>query len=246
MSRKRKKRPRRRRARPRRRPSPTSSTFDYQGVIDQADKVLAENGIEVAADNWQQAALDWFAADERDRNELARYMAAYEGRLGVTWARYLLRLEIFFRVDDHTAIITHYDRTMARYPRSPLVEMWVAEQIARHGGDWWRARRMLLHVVEQLPNHARPRYELGFMHYLLGDFTGALPWFDEAAVRLTDDEDEIGARVLYNRGLVRYALDGDRRTAIAEVKAALRLKRDYPQARQALRALRGRGRWVAW
>jgi tetratricopeptide (TPR) repeat protein len=222
------------------------ATFDYQRAVREVDKVLAENNAEIRADNWQQVALDWFTADERDRNELARYIAAHAGQLGVAWARDLVRLEVFFRANDHTAIITHYDRAMTRYPRCPLVEMWVAEQIGRHGGDWWRARPLLLYAVEQLPDYARPYYELGFMHYLLGDFPGALRWFDQAATRLTDDEAGIGARIFYNRGLVRYAVDGDRATAIADVEAALRLKPDYPQAEEALRGLRGRVRWVPW
>jgi hypothetical protein len=140
------------------------ATFDYQRAVREVDKVLAENNAEIRADNWQQVALDWFTADERDRNELARYIAAHAGQLGVAWARDLVRLEVFFRANDHTAIITHYDRAMTRYPRCPLVEMWVAEQIGRHGGDWWRARPLLLYAVEQLPDYARPYYELGFMH----------------------------------------------------------------------------------
>ncbi|MBC8447569.1 MAG: hypothetical protein H8D78_07450 [Chloroflexi bacterium] len=246
MSRKARKRPRRREARSRERPSPVPRTFDYRRVIGQADKVLAESDVAVSADNWQPVVLDWFTANERDRNELAHYIAAHEEQLGVTWARDLLRLEVFFRVNDHAAIIAHYDRAMSRYPPAPLVKMWVAEQIGRHGGDWWRARPMLLTVVEQLPAHARPRYELGFLHFLLGDFPGARHWFDEAAARLTDDENDIGAQVFYNRALVRYALDGDREAAIAGVKEALRLNPDYRQARETLRGLRGRERWVPW
>lgn len=70
--------------------------------------------------------------------------------------------------------------------------------------------------------------------------------FNQAADRLAEDDVEVGARVFYNRGLVRYFLDGDKQAAIADVKEALRRKPDYPQAREALRGLRGRVRWVPW
>jgi hypothetical protein len=45
---------------------------------------------------------------------------------------------------------------------------------------------------------------------------------------------------------VRYFLDGNRKTAIADLEEALRRKPDYPQAREALRGLRGRVRWMPW
>ena len=105
---------------------------------------------------------------------------------------------------------------------------------------------MYQYVVEQVPDHPKSYYELGFMNYLLGDFQGALDWFNQAADRVADDDVEMGARVFYNRGLVRYFLDGDRQTAIADVNEALRRKPDYAQAKEALRGLRGRGRWVSW
>jgi tetratricopeptide (TPR) repeat protein len=226
---------------------PLHPNADYRRAVRKADSVLAESGVEIQADTWQAEALDWFTADDRDRQELARYIAAHEGVLGIPWARDLLRLEVFLRAADHEAILAHYDRAMNRYPRCPLVEMWAAEALARHGADWWRARAMLLYAVEQLTDQARPRYELGFQHYLLGDFAGAIGWFDEAAERLTETEDDIGSRVYYNRGLVRHALTGDKKAAVADVKTALRLDPDYAQAKQTLRALRGRVvRWVPW
>jgi tetratricopeptide (TPR) repeat protein len=124
--------------------------------------------------------------------------------------------------------------------------MWVADQVFRHAGDFWRARQMYRYAVDRLPGHAKPYYELGFMSYLLGDFVGALDWFNQAAERLAADDVELGARILYNRGMVRYVVDGDRKAAIANVQEALERKPDYPQAQEALRGLRGRMRWVPW
>ena len=126
--------------------------------------------------------------------------------------------------------------------------MWVADQVFRRMGDFWRARGMYRYAIEHLPEHPRPYYEMGFMNYLLGDFLGALDWFDQAAEHVTAAYDEVGARVFHNRGLVRYFLDGDRKAAIADMKEALRHKPDYRQAEQILRGLRGRRkvRWVPW
>ncbi len=50
----------------------------------------------------------------------------------------------------------------------------------------------------------------------------------------------------FNRGIVRYALDGDRKAAIADVQTALRLRPDYEQAKETLRGLRGKVRWSPW
>ena len=207
---------------------------------------MDSNNVDIRPDNWQQFALEWFTPNEPERGELTRYVADHEHRLGVAWARELLRLEVFFQAADHSQIIAHYDRAFSRYPRCALIEMWVADQVFRHGGDFWRARRMYRYVMDHLPNRSKPYYELGFMSYLLGDFPGALDWFNQAADRVRDDDVEMGARIFYNRGLVRYFLNGDRETAIADVQEALRRKPDYPQAKQALRALRGIVRWSPW
>lgn len=243
MSRKPRKRKRTRQAQPRQR-SRVSSV--YQRNIRQADDVLAREGVEIRPDNWQQLALDWFVPDEPERSELAHYIADHEPELGVPWAWELLRLEVFFQAKDHTQIIAHYDRALVRYPRCALVEMWVADQIYRHIGDFWRARQMYRYAVDHLPDHPKPYYELGFMSYLLGDFQGALDWFNQAAERVPDDDVEMGTRVFYNRGMVRFALDDDREAAITDVKEALRRKPNYPQAKEALRGLRGKVRWVPW
>jgi tetratricopeptide (TPR) repeat protein len=245
MSRK-KKDKRRSRGRFRRSTRPTAMDHAYREAVREADRALAESEVEIRADNWQEVALDWFTADARDRGELSSYIVSHKSRLGIGWARDLLRLEVFLRAGDHEAIMPHYDRAMTQYPRCALVDTWVAEQIGRQGGDWWRARSMLLYVVEQLPGHARPRYELGFQHYLLGDFPGALAWFDQAVDRLMDAEADFGAQVHYNRGIVRYALDGDRKAAIADVQIALRLRPDYVQAKETLHSLRGKPRWRPW
>jgi tetratricopeptide (TPR) repeat protein len=136
-------------------------------------------------------------------------------------------------------IITHYDRA---FTRCALVEMWVADQVFRHAGDFWRARQMCRYIVEQMPNHAKTYYKLGFMSYLLGDFSGALSWFNQAADRLADDRLSLAARVFYNRGIVRHLVEGDKEAAIADVEEALKRKPDYSQAKRALRGLRGKFR----
>jgi len=57
---------------------------------------------------------------------------------------------------------------------------------------------------------------------------------------------KIGARIFYNRGLVRFALGYDKQDTIADVEEALRRKPDYLQAKESLRALKGKATWVPW
>jgi tetratricopeptide (TPR) repeat protein len=220
----------------------------YVQKVRRADVTLTQNSVEIRDDNWQEAALDWFVPKEPERTMLARYIAEHEDKLGVAWARELLRMEVYFQVGDHEQIIEHYDRAFARYPRCALVEMWVADQVFRLAGDFWRARPMYRYAIAHLPEHPKPYYEMGYMSYVLGDFDGALSWFNQAAERVSDAHGEIAARVFYNRGIVRYFLGGDKETVIADMKEALRYKRDYVQARQTLRGLRGRRevRFVPW
>jgi len=87
---------------------------------------------------------------------------------------------------------------------------------------------------------------LGFMSYLLGDFPGELGWFNQAAGRMPYDNPEVAARILYNRGIVCYLVEGDKEGAIADLEKALKRMPDYPQAKEALRGLRGKLRWVPW
>jgi len=237
---------RRRQARSGQQPPPVGASSEYRRNIGRADDILAKEGVEIRSDNWQQLALDWFAPQEPERGELARYIADHEQRLGTPWAQELLRLEVFFQAEDHAQIIAHYERAFPHYPRCALVEMWVADQVFRHAGDFWRARQMVRYAVDHLTGHAKPHYELGFMSYLLGDFAGALGWFNQAAERVAADNVEMGARILYNRGMVQYLVKGDEKAAIADVEEALRRKPDYPQAKETLRGLRGKVRWVPW
>jgi tetratricopeptide (TPR) repeat protein len=219
---------------------------EYRQALREADQVLAEDGVELGAGTWQEMVLEWFTSDEREQENLTGYMAAHEGRLGPRWARELLRLGIFLDEEYHEASLTHYDRVLARYPRCEVVELWMATVMVRHSTDWWRTRSMLLYAVEQLPDHARPRYELGFQHHLLGDFAGAVAWFDEAVARLVEYEVDLGAQVYLNRAVNHLAHGGDRKTAVAGIKEALRLKPDHDRAQAALRRLEGKRRWRPW
>jgi tetratricopeptide (TPR) repeat protein len=236
----------RKRKRKKQRRASALAPSDYRHNIRQADEALAYNNVEIRPDNWQRLALDWFAPNEPERSELARYIAEHEQSLGVTWARELLRMEIFVQAKDYLQIIDHYEQVSSRYPRCTLLEMYVADQIFRLAGDFWRARPMYRYAVEHFPEHPKPYYELGFMGFLLGDFPGALEWFNQAAERVVEYDAELGARVFYNRGVTRYIVEGDREAAIADVKQALKLKPDYPQAKEALFGLRGEVRWVPW
>ena len=222
------------------------SRSSYHYWIRQADEIIAKNGAEIRLDNWQQLALDWFTPREPDRSALARYIAAHQTKLGVAWARDLLRLEVFFQVKDDVAVVEHYTRALQAYPRCALIELWVAGHILRQSGDWWRVRQMYLNAAAKLPTFAKPFYELGFMNYLLGDFPGAFDQFNQAVALVTTDDGELGSRIFYNRGLVRYAIDADKQAAIADVEEALRRKPDYLQAKEALRAFKSRSRWVPW
>jgi len=219
---------------------------EYRQGIRQADDLIAKNNVEIRPDNWQQLALDWFAPREPDRSELARYSAAQRDRIGAPWAREILRLQIFLEAQDYARVVEHYDRALRSYPRCALVELWVAGCIMRTRGDFWRARQMYLNAATELPTFAKPHYELGFMNYLLGDFPGALAQFDQAVALVADDDTELGSRIFYNRGLVRFALEGDKQTAMADVEEALRRKPNYPQAKEALRAFKGKVRWIPW
>jgi len=246
MSRKSRKRRRTRQRRPEQRAPATLTPAEYRRNIRQADEILVKESVEIRPDNWQQLALDWFSLHEPERGELARYIADHGHKLGLPWAREFLRLQVFLQVEDHAQIVAHFDRALSRYPRCALVEMWVADYVFRHAGDFWRARQMYRHAIDQLPDHTKPYYELGFMSHLLGDFSGALDWFNQAAERVADDDVEMGARILYNRGMMRYLVQGDREAAIADVREALKRKPDYSLAEEALRSLRGRIRWVPW
>jgi tetratricopeptide (TPR) repeat protein len=218
----------------------------YRQGIRQADEIIAKEGAEIRLDNWQQLALDWFAPHEPDRSALAHYIATYRDRIGVAWAHEVLRLQVFFDAQDYERIVEHHDRAFRSYPRCALIEMWVAGYIMRTSGDFWRARQMYWNAAAELPSFAKPHYELGFMNYLLGDFPGALGQFDQAATLVAVDDVELGSRIFYNCGLVRMALQRDRQAAIADVEEALRRKPDYAQAKEALRAMKGKPRWIPW
>ncbi len=230
----------------RKRPRKPSALVEYRQMIRQADQIISYNRVKLRSDNWQKIALDWFAPGEPEHSELARYIAANEKCLGVSWAREILRLAIFIQANDHAQIIDHYDQALSRYPRCALIEMWVADQFFYHAADFWRARRMYRYAIEHLPDDPKPYTELGFMNYLMGDYGGALDCFDQALERVSDDDADVEARIFYNRGIARYFLDGDKTAAIADVQAALKRRPNYPQARQALRKLQGKARWSIW
>jgi len=217
----------------------------YRRLVRRADRVLEENDVDLRPDNWQQVVLDWLEPAGPDQDTLAAFMAAHETELGLPWAREMLRLEVFFQADDYEQIIAHYERGLSRYPRCGLVELWAADNVFRRAGDYWRARGMYCFAMEQMPDHPKPYYEVGFMHYLLGDFPGALDWFNQAADRVEADDAMLGSVIYYNRALVRYVVEGDRKAALADIREALRRRPDYAQAKVARQALRrGELRWI--
>ena len=226
--------------------STPASSETYRQAIRNIDAILAKDGVEIRPDNWQQLAVDWYAPHEPDRAELGRYIAAHYDRLGVAWARDIMRLHVFLQAQDYAQVVAHYEGALRSYPRCALVEMWVAAYLMRTRGDFWQARQMDLNAAAELPAFAKPHYELGFMNYLLGDFRGALDQFDQAAAKLAADDSALGSRVFYNRGLVRFAISGDRQAALVDIREALRRRPDYAQAKEALRTLEGKLRWLPW
>ena len=227
------------------RPTPAAG---YRQAIQKADEVIAQRGAEIRPDNWQQLALEWFASQEPERSEFARFIRAQQDGLGLAWARDILRLQVFFDAQASVQIVEHHERAFRAYPRCPLVEIWVAPYILRIRGDLWRVRQMCLEATAELSSFAKPHYELGFVSYLLGDFSGALAEFDQAVALVTDTDNDtaLAPRAFFNRGIVRFALQEDRQAAVADVAEALRRKPDYTQAQETLRALKGKPRWLPW
>jgi tetratricopeptide (TPR) repeat protein len=227
---------------------PLTPAAGYRQAIQKADEVIAQTGAEIRSDNWQQLALEWFASLEPERSEFARFIGVQQDRLGLAWARDILRLQVFFDAEASAQIVEHYERAFRAYPRCPLVEIWVAPYILRIRGDLWRVRQMCLEATGELLSFAKPHYELGFVSYLLGDFSRALAEFDQAVALVTDTDNDmrLAPRAFFNRGIVRFALQGDKQAAMADVAEALRRKPNYAQARVALRALKGKLRWLPW
>ena len=129
--------------------STRSASSEYRSGIAEADRILREKQIVIAEHNWQQVTVETLTLpDSPDRVELTRYIAAHADQLGVAWAREMVRLEIFFQVDDHAQVVAHYDRALARYPRCAVIEIWVADQVFHHLGDFWRARDCLLYTSD--------------------------------------------------------------------------------------------------
>jgi len=231
----------------RRSPPQNRPSSPYRRALRQADELITRNDLEPRADNWQRLVLEWLVPAGPDRGFLAAYIDTHEAQLGPPWARDMLRLEIFFQAEDDEAALTHYREALSRYPRCALVELWLADLFFRYDNDFWRARRMYRYVMAELPGQPKPYYEMGFMHYLLGDFAGALDWFNQAADRVKSDDKMLGSLIHYNRGLMHYVVERDKKAAIADIKESLRRRRDYPQARIALEAIRrGEMRWVPW
>lgn len=227
-------------------PTVPSGSGEYRQAIRQADEILSEKRVDIHPDNWPQLALDWFAPHEPDRSALERYIVTYRNQIGSAWAREILRMQVLIDVQDYECIVEHYDRALHSYPRCALIELWVAGCILRTRGHFWRVREMYWRAAADLPSFAKPHYELGFISYLLGDFPGALEQFNRAAALVAAHETELGALIWYNRGMVRLALEGDKLAAQADLEEALRRKPDYAKAIEALRALKGRPRWIPW
>ncbi|MBN1579454.1 MAG: tetratricopeptide repeat protein [Anaerolineae bacterium] len=239
----------RRTARSRRATGAGSDLSTYRHNLRQADDILAEREIDPRLDTWEALVLEGVTAEGRDRTAMARYIDAHRARLGVPWAREMLRMEVFFQARDLDQVIAHYERALARYPPCPLPDMWAAGPLIRHGGDFWQTRRMLRYTIAHLPDHAMARYDMGYLCYLLGDFPGALDWYDRAVPLVTDDEKEMGARLPYNRAIVRQQLGGSKRASVADLKQAIKWYPGYEQARKALRGFRTAGsdmRYVPW
>jgi hypothetical protein len=97
--------------------APRTPGTGYRQDIQQADEVIAKTGAEIRPDNWQELAVEWFARQEPDRSEFTRFIAGHQDRLGVAWARDILRMQAFFEAGASRQIVEHCEHAYRAYPR---------------------------------------------------------------------------------------------------------------------------------
>ncbi len=211
----------------------------YREGLREANRILHEHYTLPDQDSWQEIALEtWTPAGTPDREAFNHYITKYADQLGIAWANAVLKLDIFLQAKDSACVVEHYDRAFQRYPRCALIEIWVTDHIFYHLGDFWRAREMYVYQADTLPTHPKPRYELGFLHHIIGDHEESLRWFNEAVPLLEGQEHNFQAQVYFNRGLIRYMLHSHDKHALADIRQALKLRPDYAEAQQVLKAIK--------
>ena len=182
----------------------------------------------------------WKAAAERLpllpdlRRFLQAYVAEHEAMLGPDW---VAMVWLFLEGDQqgNTAqVLKLYGRLQEETPPCVVLEAQLGNHLMLEIGDQHKARYHMQRAVELRPDYLIGWYHLGLLWQQLGIFSeAAAAWEQALSLEITSEEArEFAARASFNRGVLLYMLEKDRRTSLRYIGRALELMPDYPEARR--------------
>jgi tetratricopeptide (TPR) repeat protein len=125
----------------------------------------------------------------------------------------------------------NYRRALEIDPKNALAANNLASNLADHGGNLDEAVKYAQIAQVAAPEDPSIRDTLGWLYYKKGLFESAFPLISDAARKLDKN-----AGVRYHHGMV-LAKTGKKKEAVQELKAALSLDPDFPEAGEARKVI---------
>lgn len=132
------------------------------------------------------------------------------------------------KIEDANA---QYRKALVLSPKTPLAANNLAANLVDHGGNIDEALKFAQVAREVAPENPNIADTLGWIYYKKGLIDTAYPLISEAARKL-----EKNPTIRYHHGMV-LEKKGDRKKAAEELKAALSLGGDFPEAKEAKKTL---------
>lgn len=150
---------------------------------------------------------------------------------------------LFIKAEDEKNVfdIEKYYDLLRKYPADWFTEVSIAELQFNYYGNLFKALEKFRTALKLKPGDAHCHYNLGLVCHLLGLFDKSAEHYEKAALNYekTNFPHDLKARSLYNIAVYEINIKGNHEKAGELLKEALREMPDYPEAKIALRKVRG-------
>jgi tetratricopeptide (TPR) repeat protein len=168
------------------------------------------------------------------------YMEKNKAKLTLEWGCLMF---LFIKADEekYAPEIEKYYQLLETYPPNWFTEVGLAELHLRYYGNLFKARDGFLKGLELKPDDAHCHYNLGFVYHLLGVFDKSVEHYEKAVVtyQTANNPKGIKARSLYNLAVFKINVEHNYEEGEKFLKEALAVMPRYPEAKHALKQIRG-------
>lgn len=203
-------------------------------------KIKKDYEIVLTEENHKDIILEEIESPPSLLDHFKDYMEKNKAVLTLEWGCLMF---LFIKADEekYAPDIEKYYKLLAIYPHNSFVEIAMADLQLRYHGNLFKAKDGFLKCLELKPHDAYCHYNLGYVYHLLGVFDKSFEHYEKAVInyQTANRPKEIKARSLHNLAIIKINVEHDYEGGERLLKEALAVMPEYPEAKRALRQIRG-------